>query len=185
VGKINKSDEEVFREEMSAVRRLKPDNRHRQPASKPKIMPATRSYEQALDEDMGIGLANAPVGLINDETGQPVSFLREGLPRKYFKRLGTRQCPVADSFDLHGLNEATAKKALKHFLAESIAHGLECIRVVHGKGLRSDGPPVLKLMTWKMLQNHPAVRALKPCAPADGGSGAVLVLLRIDRRLAE
>jgi DNA-nicking Smr family endonuclease len=97
------------------------------------------------------------------------------------RRIGSKQCPVADSFDLHGMIEKTAAKALSQFLADAVADGRACIRVVHGKGLRSEGPPILKLMTWKLLWQHPAVLALKPCATNDGGSGAVLVLLRTGR----
>lgn len=183
MSKINKSDENAFLEEMATVRRLKPDNRHRQPSSKPKVMVSPKSRNTGLDEET----TNIPTcdqaGFHINESGDPLPFLREGLPRKLLKKMGTRHCPVTDSFDLHGMTENTARKALMSFLEETVAHGMACVRVVHGKGLRSEGPPVLKLMSWKLLRNHPAVLALKPCVPSDGGNGAVLVLLRTDREI--
>lgn len=124
------------------------------------------------------------MGTVAEAAQQALPLLRDGLPRKYLHQLGGRDCPVADSFDLHGMKENAAARALKRFLNESLQHDLVCIRVVHGKGLHSEGPPVLKLMSWQLLWQHPAVLALKPCTPADGGSGAVLVLLESNRKSA-
>jgi DNA-nicking Smr family endonuclease len=59
-----------------------------------------------------------------------------------------------------------------------VRRGLGCIRVVHGKGLRSRTIPKLKLMTNRLLRRHPAVVAFASCRPADGGTGAVVVLLK-------
>jgi DNA-nicking Smr family endonuclease len=109
------------------------------------------------------------------------ALCRDGLPRKTLRLLGGAQYPVADSFDLHGLTEKQASKALSRFLADSLRDRLRCVRVVHGKGLRSPGPAVLRLMSWQLLWQHPAVLALKPCTPKDGGSGAVLVMLQSAR----
>jgi len=181
VSKINKSDKEALLEEMASVRRLKPDNRHPQPFLKPKARVSPESLATGPGEENTKIHKAGQSSFHIDEYGNPLSYVREGLPRKLLKKMGTRHCPVTDSFDLDGMNENTARKVLERFVAESIAHGMECVRVVHGKGLRSEGPPVLKLMSWKLLRSHPAVLALKPCVPSDGGNGAVLVLLRTNQ----
>ncbi|HKX55602.1 MAG TPA: Smr/MutS family protein, partial [Xanthomonadales bacterium] len=118
-----------------------------------------------------------PAALVADACLHSRMLCRDGLPRKAVRSLGGAHNPVADSFDLHGLTERQASKALLQFLADSLGEGLRCVRVVHGKGLRSQGRAVLKLMSWQLLWQHPAVLALKPCSAQDGGSGAVLVML--------
>ncbi|MDZ4731467.1 MAG: Smr/MutS family protein [Xanthomonadales bacterium] len=188
MSKNNKTDTENFRTAMANVRPLKRDPRHREDSmrrNKPTGQPGTRlskvaefGFEDRMANDA------AACRQVFDASSQSLPLLRNGLPRKLLRRMGSRHCPLADSFDLHGMNERTATKALNEFLTNAIGDGLACIRIVHGKGLRSDGPPVLKLMSWKLLWQHPAVLALKPCAPNDGGSGAVLVLLRAGQETA-
>ncbi|HEX7233924.1 MAG TPA: Smr/MutS family protein, partial [Nitrosospira sp.] len=54
-----------------------------------------------------------------------------------------------------------------------------CIRVIHGKGLSSrNGEPVLKARVGSWLSQRDEVLAFCQAKPEDGGSGAVLVLLK-------
>lgn len=163
---------------MYSVRPLKLDERHRGSAPKPALLGQPQRGDDGSTAHSRTQTDSSLLEKVADAAQQAQSLLRDGLPRRYLRHLGGRDCPVLDSFDLHGMTETAAAKALSRFLNESLHHGLACVRVVHGKGLRSEGLPVLKLMSWQLLWQHPAVLALKPCAPADGGSGAVLVLLR-------
>ena len=53
------------------------------------------------------------------------------------------------------------------------------MRVIHGKGLGSpDGTPVLKTRVRAWLQERTQVKAYCEAPPAQGGGGALLVLLR-------
>ncbi len=72
----------------------------------------------------------------------------------------------------------TAQTALLEFIAEAQGKSLESVRVIHGKGLRSEHGPRLKLMTRQLLRDHPQVLAYTSCKPADGGDGAVDILLK-------
>ncbi len=85
---------------------------------------------------------------------------------------------MADEIDLHGLTALQAREALRQFLAEAVQRGLGCVRVVHGKGLRS-GPrgPVLKHAVNTWLRKVDAVLAFVSAPRRDGGTGAVYVLL--------
>jgi DNA-nicking Smr family endonuclease len=68
---------------------------------------------------------------------------------------------------------------LANFLREAKKRGERCVRVVHGKGLGSPGKtPVLKsrVLSWLMQKNE--VLAYVQAKPADGGAGALLVLLQ-------
>ncbi|MBU6503950.1 MAG: Smr/MutS family protein, partial [Burkholderiales bacterium] len=57
--------------------------------------------------------------------------------------------------------------------------GLRCVRVVHGKGLGSPGKtPVLKSRVHGWLIQKSEVLAFVQARPAQGGAGALVVLLQ-------
>ncbi len=96
------------------------------------------------------------------------------------KRLHKGECSVQDYIDLHGLVEDEAEAALVEFLEDSRRSGLSCVKVIHGRGLRSPGEPVLKLMVARLLKGALSkhVRAYATAHPKDGGLGATYVLLK-------
>jgi len=117
------------------------------------------------------------------ETGEELSFLRSGYQKRHLSRLRRGRYAIADHIDLHGMNVETARKVLREFISHSLDAGHGCVRVVHGKGLRSKGGPKLKEMANHVLRRHPSVIAFSSARPVDGGTGAVLLLLR-DRKPA-
>jgi DNA-nicking Smr family endonuclease len=59
----------------------------------------------------------------------------------------------------------------------------QCLRIVHGKGLRSgQRGPVIKNAVHALLRRTDAVLAFTSAALRDGGTGATLVLLRTAAR---
>ena len=59
------------------------------------------------------------------------------------------------------------------------AAGKRCVRIVHGKGLSSEGKlPVLKVKVNSWLRQKDDVLAFCSARPQDGGTGAVYVLLK-------
>jgi DNA-nicking Smr family endonuclease len=65
------------------------------------------------------------------------------------------------------------------FLNQCIRRGLRCVRIVHGKGLRSKNrEPVLKRKVAGWLMRRDEILAYCQARQADGGGGAVVVLLR-------
>ena len=108
-----------------------------------------------------------------------VRLLRPGLPDRLLARLdGERFEPDAE-LDLHGLTAAQAAAALGAFIDACRREGCERLRIIHGKGRRSEAAqPVLKALVLTSLTGHPAVLALRSAGRRDGGSGAVRVLLR-------
>ena len=85
---------------------------------------------------------------------------------------------VGAELDLHNMTMETAYTVLLEFVADAQSKSLDSIRIIHGKGLRSENGPKLKMMTRQVLRDHPHVLAYTACKPADGGSGAVDVLLK-------
>jgi DNA-nicking Smr family endonuclease len=85
---------------------------------------------------------------------------------------------IQGQLDLHGLRREDAREALAGFIREAHKAGWRCVRVVHGKGLGSPGKtPVLKGRVHSWLVQKKEVIAFAQARPAEGGAGALMVLL--------
>jgi len=174
-GKKLTDDMDDFRTAMSDVQPLKPDNRltHRAPGPSP--IPEQRRRDEKSVMQEALQPLEDPADL---ETGEELLFVRPGHSQRLLRRLRRGYFSVDDSIDLHAMSETTAREVLRRFLADADRRGYGCVRIIHGKGLRSQGPPKLKLMTNSLLRKHNPVIAFASCRPVDGGTGAVNVLLK-------
>jgi len=102
--------------------------------------------------------------------------------RPLIKKLRRGGFSVQAELDLHGLSQSEAYRELEAFLKECTRRQFRCIRIIHGKGMRSTNHiPVLKRMVPKWLSTKrigPYVVAFSSAPPTDGGVGATYVLLR-------
>ena len=173
-GHDDDDDRDAFRREMADVRPLQaPDVVIHQPPR-----PSTRPRQREADEAaVMFELLDDPEPEDGLETGEELAFLRGGYQKRYLDRLRRGRYALQDRIDLHGMNLATAETVLMTFVEASVRRGHGCVKVVHGKGLRSRGRPKLKTMTARLLRRHPAVVAFASCRPNQGGTGAVMVLL--------
>jgi len=113
------------------------------------------------------------------EPGDEHSFLRSGVSRKTIKQLRRGHWKTEDQLDLHGLTRDEALRELDNFLDTCSMKGFRCAQVIHGKGLNSkNSEPVLKTMVWNRLRQHSYILAFCQAGPANGGSGAVLILFK-------
>ena len=86
---------------------------------------------------------------------------------------------MQDQLDLHGLRVDEARACWRNSSALRTARGLRCVRVIHGKGWGSKNrEPVLKRKVAGWLAQRDEVLAYCEARPADGGGGAVVVLLQ-------
>ncbi|MEJ2534317.1 MAG: Smr/MutS family protein [Gammaproteobacteria bacterium] len=168
-------DLELFRRAVADARPLRAEPRVTHAPRRPDARPLQRERDEraVLDE-----LLLPPPPEHGMETGEELLFLRPGYQHRYLRRLRRGTYSVADELDLHGMNEQVAGEALKSFISECAQRGLGCVKVIHGKGLRSRGQPKLKRLASRLLRRHPAVIAFSSCRPVDGGTGAVAGLLR-------
>lgn len=112
-------------------------------------------------------------------TDDELSFRRPGVGPDVLRKLRRGEWVIQDAVDLHGCRTDEARELLAAFLREAIKRGLRCVRVVHGKGLGSkDRQPVLKGKTRVWLAQRDEVIAFCQARPAEGGSGALVVLLK-------
>ena len=112
-----------------------------------------------------------------------LSFRRPGIGLDVTRKLRGGHWSIQRQLDLHGLRSDEAREALGQFIRLSHRTGVRCVRVVHGKGLGSPGKtPVLKGRVQRWLVQKKEVLAFVQARPADGGAGALVVLLQPGKR---
>jgi DNA-nicking Smr family endonuclease len=110
---------------------------------------------------------------------ESLSFHRSGVRDQVLRRLRRGLLPIEAELDLHGHDQARARELLAEFLSAARARGNRCLRVIHGKGLRSGSRgAMLKSAVNTWLRHHYDVLAFTSAKGIDGGTGAVYVLLR-------
>lgn len=108
-----------------------------------------------------------------------LSFRRPGIGTDVTKKLRQGIWSIQRQVDLHNMRTDEARDALGAFIREAHKHGMRCVRVVHGKGLGSPGKePVLKGKVKSWLIQKQEVLAFVQAKPAEGGAGALVVLLK-------
>ncbi len=174
-------DEALLREALKDVAPLPDPGKAtlRGPPPKPIPVQKLRDDQQVLQESLSDQIP-FEVGL---ETGDELVFLRDGLSNMVLRKLRRGHWVTQDELDLHGLRSEEARQLMVAFLNEALARGLRCVRIVHGKGLRSENrEPVLKRKVGNWLAQRDEVLAFVQARPEDGGSGAVVVLLKVKGR---
>lgn len=117
------------------------------------------------------------------ETDEELSYAREGIGKDTLRKLRRGHWVIQSQLDLHGLRSDEAREALADYLRNACRKGLRCVRVIHGKGLGSvNKEPVLKRKVRNWLVQKDEVIAFCQARPVDGGSGALMVLLRAQTR---
>ena len=112
------------------------------------------------------------------DTDDALSFRRPTVGPEVTRKLRKGDWAIQREIDLHGLRSAEARLALTTVILDAHKHGIRCVRVVHGKGLGSPGKtPVLKSKVHSWLVQKNQVMAFVQAKPAEGGAGALVVLL--------
>tara|TARA_B110000116_G_C16530472_1_gene444103 strand:+ start:157 stop:690 length:534 start_codon:yes stop_codon:yes gene_type:complete len=170
-------DANAFRNAMKNVTPLECEERiqdKKRPRAKARFSRADR--EKVLRESLSSSL-NQRDAL--EQLGEEATYCHPSLPQRTFKKLQRGHFSIEAEADLHGLTAAEAKEHLREFIEESRIRGLGCVRVIHGKGLRSGSEgPVLKGHVQHWLAQWDEILAFASARARHGGSGAVYVLLR-------
>ena len=172
----NKNDDsEIFRRAVSDVTPLPASGRiEPEPSKTP-----PRAFQQELDDHAALRELLEGDHLDEPETGEELSWLRPGYQQRILRRLRRGHYSVADTIDLHHMDVDTAKQVLIDFIENAVRSNHGCVRIIHGKGLRSRDFPRLKVMTNRILFRHPRIVAYASCRPVDGGTGATDALLSV------
>lgn len=106
-------------------------------------------------------------------------YLKAGHGSDIVRDLKRGKWPIGASLDLHGSTLEDARDRFERFIDSCLTHDVKCVRIVHGKGYGSpNGDAVLKTTVRRWLTQLNEVIAYIECSEADGGSGAVQVLLK-------
>lgn len=167
----------VFRAAVGDAAPLRPSGRL-DPAPLP-VPPVARQFER--DESMALAESisdEIDVERLLDTDGD-LSYRRPGVGPDVPRRLRRGDWVIQKQLDLHGLRVDEAREVLTVFLAECFKREIRCVRIVHGKGLGSvNKEPVLKGKVLKWLTQRAEVLAFCQAGPNDGGSGALVALLK-------
>jgi DNA-nicking Smr family endonuclease len=174
------SDKDLFIRAAGAVKPL-PDKRklhHKVEPKVPPVMQYQRDEKAVLNEAISDEFDVSTLL----ECDEHLSFRRPGIGPDVTRKLRRGDWSIQRQLDLHGLRRDDAREALSLFIREAHKQGIRCVRVVHGKGLGSPGKaPVLKSRVHSWLVQKNEVLAFVQAKPADGGAGALVVLLMAAR----
>ena len=171
--KVSLEDAELFREAIGEVRRIESE-----PALTDRPRPPPEPKRLRLDEAEAVRESHdLSSGLPPLEGDEIQAYRRPEVSQRTLKQLRRGEFSVQDEMDLHHLRVADAEVVLKRFLNEARAGDSHCVRIVHGKGLRSEGAPVLKMLVDRVLRQRGDVLAFASAPANQGGAGAVLVLM--------
>jgi DNA-nicking Smr family endonuclease len=168
---------ELFANTVGPVTPLPHSGRTELPVARPEPEPLQRRRDEAaaLRETMSDGFDVDSLL----ETDAALSFRRPDIGPDVVRKLRRGGWVIQAQLDLHGLKRDEAREQLATFLREATRQGLRCVRVVHGKGLGSPGrEPVLKRRVHSWLVQKASVLAFTQARAAEGGSGALVVLLQ-------
>lgn len=167
----------MFLEAMGEVVQKKADKKHAQTeAVKADPVKVAQEESESLAQLAELVSGDGPFEVTESEGKVP------GFDPQVMRRLRTGGFRIQATLDLHGLTRDKAQSALEPFILDARRAGHRCVLVITGKGLNSeDQTPVLKTAVVQWLARgrlSKAVLAFCPAQPADGGTGALYVLLR-------
>ena len=141
------------------------------PIPKQKELDEAAALQEAISDEVDVSTLL--------DTDDRLSFRRSGVGQDVVDKLRRGKWALQKEIDLHGLRSDEAREKLGAFIREARRQGIRCVRVVHGKGLGSPGrTPVLKDKVHRWLVQKSEVIAFVQAAPAQGGAGALVVLLQ-------
>jgi DNA-nicking Smr family endonuclease len=167
----------LFREAVADVQPVRAPDKAMLAKPRPKPIPnqLMRDDREVLKEAL-----SDPLDVAGEfETSESSVFIRPGLPKNVARRLRNGYWSVRYELDLHGHTTDQARTELVEFIHRARLNGERCVRIIHGKGLRSQtGEPVLKQKVRHWLMQKDEILAYVEASAANGGSGAVIVLLK-------
>ena len=170
-------EDALFSAAVKDAKPLKFPSKARHAAVKPKPVPSQfiKDERQALRDSLSDDFYPAH----EIESGEELLYLRTGQSPSVLSKLRRGFWVVQAQIDLHGLISDEAREYVAEFLSHCKKKNIRCVRIVHGKGLGSrNREPILKHKLRNWLIQKDEVIAYAQAKPEDGGSGAVIVLLK-------
>ncbi|TAM13056.1 MAG: hypothetical protein EPN72_11180 [Nevskiaceae bacterium] len=173
---VEGEDSGLFRAAMAGV---KPRSAVAHAATR-RAVPAPHPRSREADEQAILHeLLDGPFDADLADCVETLQYRGPGIQDRVWRRLVRGRYHIEAEIDLHGLNREQAYLAVAQFIMECRDRDQRCVRIIHGKGLRSSGRgPVLRTLLGGWLRRRDDVLAFCQARPEHGGSGASYVLLR-------
>jgi len=174
------ADREFFRQAMEGARPLTGSNRQEGKGNPTPAGLAPKSAGEEALEGMKALIASGR-GFVVADTPEYIEGTGYRVDPKMAERLHRGEFSIQAHIDLHGLGAEEARIAFEDFLRESVIRNRRSLLVIHGRGLSSQGEPVLKARLTEWLTRGPWrkwVIAYSSARLCDGGAGATCILLR-------
>jgi DNA-nicking Smr family endonuclease len=177
----NEDTTQLFREAVEGVARIPSPNRA--DTRVPRLKPIPRQRQIDEQQVLRDSLCD-PIDILEaGESGEELFFVRPGVPKAALRKLKRGGWVTQAELDLHGMRSEEARLSLSGFLQQCARQDCRCVRIIHGKGLRSrNREPVLKYKLRHWLTQREDVLAFCQARSVDGGAGAVIVLLKASLR---
>ncbi len=181
---LHPDDANLFRASVSDVTPLPRPQKAELERPRPRPVPSQRLRDDR--EALKDSLSDPIPWDAGMETGEELAYTRNGIGAQTLRKLRRGHWHIQGELDLHGLRVDEARELTVDFLHQCARRGLRCVRIIHGKGLGSKNrEPVLKRKVAHWLMQRDEILAFCQARRADGGSGAVVVLLKGGTRNAE
>ena len=174
------SDQELLAQAYRQVIPLKGHHRVKhEPASRdhrPSAQTLQRRSRASESAVRSVGLSD---GDLHTLTQPAESYRAQGVSGEALRRLRREAAQIREQLDLHGLSRDRARAIVQDFVKSAQSRGINRVIIIHGQGYGStDGAGVLRHLTRHWLAQMPQVLGFMTPNPAQGGKGAVVVLLR-------
>ena len=170
-------DKKLFQEAVKNVKPLKIKSKTIEVSvSKPKPI-----AKKLIEDEKKVLLDSISDDYIYDniESEDGLLYLRHGHSPDILNKLKKGYWVVQGSIDLHGMISKEAKSYIVDYIQDCKKRHIRCIRIIHGKGIGSKNKePVLRNKVKNGLVQKDEVIAYAQAPRHDGGSGAVVVLLK-------
>lgn len=175
------SDDELFKSEMDDVQEIKEfralacDQPHRKMSAGTARPDPDREALAVLGR---IAEGREPIHL--PDTQEYVEWANPDYHDHIIPKLHEGHFSVQAYLDLHGCTVSEAEEELDLFFEESSRKSFSCVKIIHGRGLRSVKGARIKNAVVKRLSGHyrKDIVAFVTARQCDGGLGALYVLLK-------
>jgi len=168
-------EQNLFAEAMGKVQPLSPADK----VAANKLKPGKPAKLQTVRQAHVIPVSKPLAVLSIQPTDDPWVFIADGVSRERLKRLAAGRPTTERTFDLHGMTRDEALGLLEQRFAQAISEGVRALCIIHGRGLHSQGKPILKEAVYHWLRQGAYAHSILAVIPQPGsGGGACLLLLR-------
>ena len=173
------NEEELFVNAMREVREIKEFRniplRRRKEIALPRKISSDNETIKALEE-----IITGKRSVYLPDTQEYVEWINRDYRGVNIRKLHEGKFSVRDYLDLHDMSVEEAENEIEYFIKDSLIKGLRCIKIIHGRGLKSPKGPVLKnsLLKWLSGRYRKFIIAFVTARQCDGGLGALYILLK-------